>query len=447
MTERNSAGTVDIEQVDLFVLDESGPVQGISLHGQGMLVQTSITQSLFSEDIEASFVVSEGQGQLTNFNKKGLQGQEFVCVKVNKPQLDDKLKTPEPTDIDLQFWCCEIEEIDFGGKGDTESFALRCVTKEKLLSLNNSVNQSYSNTYGNVANSIYDSHILKNPINKKYFKNYGTIAFSDTPFDVHETNIINDFIVPGLQPFKAIDFCARRTFTPKSMANLFTFYQDFDGYHYHNIETLVKDGIAAVEANPVPFTLIYDVSPDKIQSENIYRKIFEISELEGSDTMLNLASGSFKNTVRTFDIIGQTYSDVNFDYKEKFSEYKHLGDASLVDDFWMNSIASSNYEHLVFKDTSKQNQYFEHILANRLPYLMALNNFKCTVTVDGDFFWKPGMVVKIVMPEQSAVQPVNLDEHKFAGYWLIEQVNHSFNSANVSTSLSLIKDSLLEVEK
>ena len=90
MTERNSAGTVDIEQVDLFVLDEGGPVQGISLHGQGMLVQTSITQSLFSEDIEANFVVSEGQGQLTNFNKKGLQGQEFVCVKVNKPQLDYK---------------------------------------------------------------------------------------------------------------------------------------------------------------------------------------------------------------------------------------------------------------------------------------------------------------------------------------------------------------------
>ena len=86
-------------------------------------------------------------------------------------------------------------------------------------------------------------------------------------------------------------------------------------------------------------------------------------------------------------------------------------------------------------------------MANRLPYLMALNNFKCSVTVDGDFFWKPGMVVKIEMPEQSGVTPINLDEHKFAGYWLIEQVNHSFSSSNVSTSLSLIKDSLLEVEK
>ena len=138
MSERNSAGTVDIEQVDLFVLGEGGPVQGISLHGQGMLVQTSITQSLFNEDIEANFIVSEGQGQLTNFNKKGLQGQEFVCLKAKKPQLDDKLKTPEPTEIDLQFWCCEIEEIDFGRKGDTESFSLRCVTKEKLLSINSS---------------------------------------------------------------------------------------------------------------------------------------------------------------------------------------------------------------------------------------------------------------------------------------------------------------------
>ena len=54
------------------------------------------------------------------------------------------------------------------------------------------------------------------------------------------------------------------TVTPKNIASLFTFYQDFNGYHYHNIETLIKEGIAAVEANPTPNTSNVDITKDDV---------------------------------------------------------------------------------------------------------------------------------------------------------------------------------------
>ena len=39
----------------------------------------------------------------------------------------------------------------------------------------------------------------------------------------------------------------------------------------------------------------------------------------------------------------------------------------------------------------------------------------------------------------------SLEEHKFAGYWLIESVTHIINAAEASSVLSLVKDSTSNV--
>ena len=447
-TTRSASGVVNIDNAVLGVLGKEGLTTSIDLFGTQILLSTVIVQNLYNPNIEMSMTISEGKGHLTSFNQKGLQGQEFVAFKATKPGLEDPTGKPAPTEVDLQFWCRSVEDISFGDKGDTQTYQLNCLTKESILNAFSSVNQSYSTSYSNTANSIFVSHIQKNSIAKKYFKDYGDINLETRSFDTHDSKLVNDFVIPGLKPFNAIDMCARRSFIPSSFANLWTFYQDFDGYHFYNIEQLIKDGKEKADKDPENFVLEYNVIQDKESSSRIDRQVHKISGVEGSDTYLNSGTGTFKNTVRSIDIIGQTYTDTAFNYNEKFGKFEHLGGAEaapLADKFWVKEFTQSNYEHLYIKDTSKQNQYFEQVLGHRLPYFISLNNLKCEVTTDADLFWKPGQVVVLSIQEMTGFNNKSLEEHKFAGYWLIENVTHIINSAEAVSVLSLVKDSTSNV--
>ena len=442
---RPASGVVNIEKAVLGIVDVSGVTSLIDLQGTNILLNTVIKQSIYSPDIELSLSISEGLGHLTSFNKVGLQGQEFVQLKIVKPGVKDKKGTKAPTEIDLQFWCKSVQDVEFGDKADTQSYQLDCITKESILNTFSSVNQSFSQTYSNTANSIFVSHIQKNSVAKKFFKKHGAIDFTKPSITTHDSKIVNDFIIPGLTPFKAIDMCARRSFIPSSFGNLWTFYQNFDGYYFHNIEQLIKEGKEKAKANAEDFTLDYNVTPDKVENLRVDRQAHNISDIDGSDTLINSGTGTFKNTVRTVDIISQTYTDTSFNYNEKFSKFEHLGEAQLADKSWVDNYTSSNYEHLYLKDTSKQNQYFEQVLGHRIPYFVTLNNLKCSVTTDGDLFWKAGQVVSIAVSEQTGFTKKSAEEHKFAGYWLVEQVTHIFNAAEATTVLTLVKDSVSSV--
>jgi len=337
-TTRSASGVVNIDNAVLGVLGKEGLTTSIDLFGTQILLSTVIVQNLYNPNIEMSMTISEGKGHLTSFNQKGLQGQEFVAFKATKPGLEDPTGKPAPTEVDLQFWCKSVEDISFGDKGDTQTYQLNCLTKESILNAFSSVNQSYSTSYSNTANSIFVSHIQKNSIAKKYFKDYGDINLETRSFDTHDSKLVNDFVIPGLKPFNAIDMCARRSFIPSSFANLWTFYQDFDGYHFYNIEQLIKDGKEKADKDPENFVLEYNVIQDKETSSRIDRQVHNISGVEGSDTYLNSGTGTFKNTVRSIDIIGQTYTDTAFNYNEKFGKFEHLGGAEaapLADKFWV----------------------------------------------------------------------------------------------------------------
>ena len=443
---RPGSGVLNIDKAMLGVIGDGGVNAFVDLQGTNILVNTIVKQSLFNPNIELSMTISEGLGHLTTFNQKGLQGQEFVSLKCTKPGLKSKDGTPAETEMELEFWVTSIDDVEFGMKGDTQSYQLNGITKESILDNYSSVNQSYSTSYSNTANSIFVSHIQKNSIAKKFFKDYGSLNLQTRSFDTHDSKIVNDFVIPGLKPFKAIDMCARRSYIPSSFGNLWTFYQDFDGYHFHNVEQLIKDGKQKADANKEDFTIDYSVTPDNAENVRVDRQISSIDEVSGGDTFLNTGTGTFKNTVRAIDIIGQTYNDTSFNYNEKFKKFEHLGTTQLVDKFFIDNFTTSNYEHLYLKDTSKQNQYYEQVLGHRVPFFISLNNMKCNVVTDADLFWKPGQVVKLnIGADMTGFTEKSPEEHKFAGYWLVEQVTHIFNAAEATTAMVLIKDSVTNI--
>ena len=191
---------------------------------------------------------TESEGTLTRFNKIGIQGQEFLVL---------HFRTPDKKEVKLEFFVHAVDGLDFSRQNQTSMLTLKCVTKEHLISTIGSVNRGYINkTYGEAAAAIYGGDILKSSVYKNYFgnKQYSPFAgFEIRPFDVHPTDGIQDWIIPGLQQDDAIEFCARRSLGKGTPMNLFLYYETFEGYCFHNVEKLINDGLKLVEERDLVF--------------------------------------------------------------------------------------------------------------------------------------------------------------------------------------------------
>lgn len=437
-TELQKAGQAEIKEISLCVLDKTGVKQVEPL--LDMVAQITLIQDLFEGPMTCTVVLSDSKGSLTRFNKRGFQGQEFLSLRVSKPG--------ENFTFSQQFWIYDVTDIEFNETNDTSSMTLNCISKEKIIDVYASVNKAYDSTYSQVAKSIFENKIRDSDIGKKYFINHGDVNFSTPQINVHESPVQNKFIIPGKQPFEAIEFCMRRCVgregTNNTSGNFFTFYETFEGYNFHNVENLIDSGVAIVEADKNNDTH-FELAPlsDKVENKNFDRKIKELQNIKTSNNLENANGGVLNNKVRNIDLIGKTYNDISFDYKTKFNSFRHLGTEPIIDDDYIEMFTRPVYEHLMLKDTTKENQFYEYVVGHRMPYISSLHNLQCGFTIDGDFQRKPGEVLNLSVPEISAVGGVDRFETKFSGNWLVQRVVHVFNKQQHSTSISLLKDSLI----
>lgn len=444
MSELQSAGQVDIQEATIVLLDKSGIKQTESIID--MIAQVNIIEDLFEGPVTCSVVLAESKGALTRFNKKGFQGQEFLFLRLKKPG-DSGV-----TSLSQQFWIYDVTDIEFNTTNDTASLTLNCISKEKIIDVYSSVNKAFNGTYSDAAKSIFENQIVNSGVRKKYLKDYGEYTFDIPKLNIHESPAEQKFIIPGKQPFEAIEFCMRRIFGRtggvETSGNFFTFYELCNGgYNFHNVENLIDEGKKRLEADE-DGDYHFEMAPmaDKTKNVNFDRKIKEFSDIKTTNNLENANGGVLKNKVRTVDMVGKTYFDIEYDYKTKFNQFRHLGSTPLIDDDYVDMFAQSNYEFLVLKDTTKENQFYEYVVGHRLPYISVLHNLQCSFSIDGDFKMKPGVVLNLRVPEISATteNPAERFDTKFSGNWLISRVSHSFNKNQHSTSVSLLKDSLIE---
>tara|TARA_B100000686_G_scaffold76811_3_gene82778 strand:- start:26348 stop:27682 length:1335 start_codon:yes stop_codon:yes gene_type:complete len=439
MASQPGLGKPEILACVLFVLDEKGlKTQEFDLLKYNPSL--SVIQSLNSNHITATVEFTESEGTLTRYNKIGIQGQEFLIL---------HFKTPEKKEVRLEMFVHHIDGIDFSQQNQTSLLTMHCVTKESLISTIGSVNRAFTNLeYGQTAASIYLNDIVSNGVYKNYFgdKVYSPfVSFNVRPFDVHPTDGMQDFIIPGLQPDDAIEFCARRALGKGTPMNLFLYYETFDGYCFHNIERLIKEGISKVKENGLVFS--YKPTEDMTDPVDPLRKVENIGGVNLADTLERTASGAFKNKVRTINLINQNFTDIHYNYRTE-DRAATLGETFLVDKEWQKIFQTNdNYETLLLKDNSRYNQFFEYIQGHRMGYTQQLTSMTCSITILGDTDLMPGQVVDFSIPEMAGTSGIErIEPTKFSGNWLVSDVINSFDTENHQTSLSLIKDKTVSTE-
>jgi len=430
-------GKIEILHMAIARVSRDGVEDIVSVHD--MFIQCSFTESIFGDFIFGTITLVDGKGLLTRFNKVGFQAQEILFIKARS-------KDKEP--FNLQFAVGEVTNIEFSNQSQSSSFTLALMSYESIIDMNASVNQAFQSTYSKAAEKIFENYIEKDSRFKNIFvKRSDIVQFNKPKLDVHDSIGAEKFIVPGQQPLEALEFCARRSINTDYRASVFISYQSISGFNFHNLEKLIEDGVKEIKSNRDLVFRYASTEEDQSSTPNVERKIKTFQSVDLTNSIDNTTAGVYRNTVRSVDMIRKTIKDFNFIYEKEHVHFKKLGPKKLVDNKYLEDFTRSNYEYLLFKDSSKPNQRFEAILGRRMPFVLSLNNIKVSFLINGDSTLKCGKVIEFDIPEMSAFDTKAASERsktKFSGYWLIESVTHSFGKDTYNCVVSVLKDSIVE---
>ena len=145
-------------------------------------------------------------------------------------------------------------------------------------------------------------------------------------------------------------------------------------------------------------------------------------------------------------------TDTEFKIKDKYKSFKRLGEKfSLSDGFVAVVCSNEEYDFLYFKDATRRNQDFEKIIGHRLAYMDLLTTYGLNIVVPGDSELVPGDVIWVDLGEAhigaGCLVGKPLVDSMYSQLWLVLSHKIIFDQGEISSVLTITKDSLADVNK
>ena len=438
-----TSSSTDITSPGAYVLDDltlgkifddgiGGPEfhQVIELHSR--FTSISISQSLAEPFMTLIIGVSDATQIFERLGSKGLQGEEFIKIKLYSPGRDP---------IDLLFHVTAITPMISDDHQKTNFFNLICTTKEKLINDISNVNKFFSATAADCAQNIWDNNILGHP-KYKMLKTLKGIDWKDREFFNSASVGLQDFIIPGLQIDGAMQWLAAKAYGgPDYPGSLYYFFENNLGFHFCNIETY----IAINKGSGRSFTYNPQQNAHNPKAISQLASIQHISGLSIPGTTERLNNGTFSHSVRSVDLIDKKHSDKNFNMEENFDSFQKPGNIFNTSAKFFKEIGKySKGEYLVIKDSTLKENNIEKIVGARRAYTNLLNGFKLSITVYGDSELNVGDVIEINLVESGTSG--DRTQSIYSGSWLVQALTHVCDNEKFNTTLSLSKGGLEHVQ-
>ena len=398
---------------------------------EDMYTNINITQSVFNSYMTLSIHINESKLIFEELGTKGLQGEEFVLIKFN---------TPTKHIIQDLFYVTGYSPIKKDLKGLSVGMVLQCVSKEKLINDQMSVNQSFSGSTSKIAKNVYNNFIVGSEKYKqlKTCNKDGEQIWKEKPLIVDDSIGTQKFIIPGLTPFKAMEFLAVRSFGGSEFpSSFYSFYEDIDGYHFKNIENW-SDKI--VEE---PYTYNADVGSLPHNHIEFYRNIKHMSSMEMNNTMQSIQQGEFAQKVTAVDFNKKSFTITNFDVVKERENFNTLGKEFNMSSAFFDMFGSDPVETSIIVDTSKGifNENLPAIQSRRHSYMQMLSHYSMIVSIHGDSSIAAGSVIKLNLKEAGAPETKH-GGSMYSGNWYVTKVEHIYDNENFNTRLTVVKDGL-----
>ena len=375
----------------------------------------SYYESLFSPSVNVTIETTDVSGFVSREEIYGGQSIE-ISIKMFDPDIDDfKIKKDKHG---LVVNSVKNVTMDFKESKST----LECVSKDFLRNEVARLNRRFT---GNIT-EIVKKIIEEEPKGIKTTK------------DIEVDQATNSYTFCGNLK-RSIDTI--QWLQPKAKSENqfgFLFFEDYDGYKFKSIESLLKQE---------PFT---DQPFEMSQTSTSSRfAILDAVMVQTNDVFLNMRSGTYNNDTTYIDLISQTKSVDDF----KIDNLKDLKNPPKLPD---NLTDSTSRKMLRFDDpgvmqkgSKREDEQPKEELAKIQNQSYARNNLLFSQALKIKISFNPtlrvGKIIEVRLPvdtdsSESGVKYQKLSKGDLSGKYLISELRHKVGSNKSSTHLTLVRD-------
>ena len=375
----------------------------------------SYYESLFSPSVNVTIETTDVSGFVSREEIYGGQSIE-ISIKMFDPEIDDfKIKKDKHG---LVVNSVKNVTMDFKESKST----LECVSKDFLRNEVARLNRRFTGNVTEIVKKIMEEE-------PKGIK---------TTKDIEVDQATNSYTFCGNLK-RSIDTI--QWLQPKAKSENqfgFLFFEDYDGYKFKSIESLLKQE---------PFT---DQPFEMSQTSTSSRfAILDAVMVQTNDVFLNMRSGTYNNDTTYIDLISQTKSVDDF----KIDNLKDLKNPPKLPD---NLTDSTSRKMLRFDDpgvmqkgSKREDEQPKEELAKVQNQSYARNNLLFSQALKIKISFNPtlrvGKIIEVRLPvdtdsSESGVKYQKLGKGDLSGKYLISELRHKVGSNKSSTHLTLVRD-------
>lgn len=300
------------------------------------------------------------------------------------------------------------------------------------------------------------------------FKNKKRLVTTQT------TRGLQDIIIPRLSPIQACELIARRSIAEDGIFNsgTYLFFENFDGFHFCDVEYLIKRGLEKISKNGDDYTYFYESplsaqAPErgkqapKVDPKREFKTIHRADHIHFFDTIEKIKMGMFESDMIVYDYINHKTIPTRFrftnndngDNNESLALGNIKGESypenstSFLKKVISEEDTSYKYTRKFFipKDLSDPDKdtYLDFIYVNRASYFTRLAQDVFTIYTFGDPTINAGDVIKLNIPAGDGGDPKGASKinELLSGFWLVGTIRHIFTQTTYKTVMDVYKNS------
>lgn len=344
-----------------------------------------------------------------------------------KVHVATQLGTPLDNEKEFEFRVAAIVDKELVNTG-SYSYVLSCVDKRMLSQSTKRVSKSYrdrkiSDVVKNIAQEFLDGAAV----------------------DVHDTDANASLIVPNLSPLTAIPWVTKAA-TKSKAADFFFFQTDTDRFAFKSFEDMFANDDESLNMTLTnKHTNLADESGNPVVDYSLNIGTYHF---EHYDSISNLSSGYFKNTVVSYDLTSKEWTKKVFEFGDDCKADKQLKG-------WKDQIAQgAENASISFKpmstgafgkglkgiqDTAKD------WIGSRKSSVQKADQERLIAQIPGSVgCWKwIGKNLQVDLPSQEETSNERNDKYR-SGRYVVVALAHMFSKSYYAVNLEMVKKRLEE---
>ena len=383
------ADIVEIESHNGEVLDLRAVYAGCEIY-----------EDIYGNCITAKLIISTTQDLI---DALPIIGQEKVRLSFNHTG-----STREPINLEMHVY----KISDFSLKDLNNVFTLELITFEQFANYENRISRYYENSASGIVQELFNE------------------LGSPKQLDIQGSEDQQKIIVPGMSPFKAINWLASKAYT--GPAADFLFWENVNGYQFKSVSSLMT-------ASP-EIEYLYGVSNQTLDANTEDKVLINFKFQSHFNVLDGILGGLYKTKALKVDIINRQTEEIEYNIYDSYMETNKV-DSNPLFDISGQGRQYNTANFFVLPENSEMTYNHEETFLRRKSQLKLLNQMRLTATVFGDTQVNAGKTIDVQFPQFNFTDEVQ-ENPKISGKWLITAVKHRFEPSNgYYSDIECIRDS------